>query len=85
MSVRQTLTEMRDALVLLLPHATHTLRCTKHPCTCHLDRAIATARELIDRPTLLPRGSRGAKRPPFGHTADGVCWCKQRHAVKAAV
>lgn len=46
MSAGTKIVQLRDALIALLPHATHTLRCAKHPCTCNLERALATARAL---------------------------------------
>jgi hypothetical protein len=46
MSAGSKIVQLRDALIDLLPHATHTLKCPKYPCTCNLERAISTARAL---------------------------------------
>lgn len=46
MSAGTKIVQLRDALIALLPHATHAPSCPKYRCTCNLDRALATARAL---------------------------------------
>ena len=48
MSVGSKIVQLREALIMLLPHATnHSLRCKKYPCTCNLERALQTAHFLV--------------------------------------
>lgn len=62
MSAGTKIVQLRDALINLLPYAqTHSLRCSRHPCTCNLERAVQVARQLT---TTDPARTGGPDRRP---------------------